>query len=253
MTVKGTARLRDIERWEQLACNQDYVWGLYSRQKMEPHTVAFKKSTLQATCTCSAIKQPCKFVIALYILFAENPQAFSEADQPAWIERQFAKISKQKKQAATLKEVKAGMAEFSRWLRDQVQFGVSSFADRVPTSLEAMANQLIDAHLPFMADDLRRLGSIVAPKKGSPSENWPEILVKRLGEFYLQTLAWDRFGELSITEQQDLIHACVSPQSKFELVEPIRADKHMRWQIVGRRFETIGRSSIRRIWALDSQ
>lgn len=252
MTVRGTARMLEPDRWEQLAHSHNVVWGLYKRPKMEPHTIAFKKSDLRATCTCSASKQPCKFVMALYMLFADQPHLFQVLQEPAWIQFQFKQQTHPHKQNVTIDQVKLGMAEYGRWLRDQIRFGVSNFADRVPTELDAMANLLIDAHLPQMADELRQLGRMVAPKKGAPPANWPEILVQKLGRFYMQVQAWENFAQLSYTQQQDLIHTCVSPQVKYVLADPIYSDAYVdaniQWQIVGRYFVQVGRNWSRRTW-----
>ncbi|MEM9773229.1 MAG: hypothetical protein AAF902_01520 [Chloroflexota bacterium] len=251
MTVRGMARMLEPERWTQLAHSGDFVWGLYKRPKMGPHTIAFKKSDLTATCTCSATKQPCKFILALYVLYADQPQLFSISAEPDWIQHQFDQQPARQIKGANLDQVQAGMAEFGRWLRDQIQYGVSNFPDRVSSDVEAMANRLIDAHLPLLADSLRDLGRLVAPKKGNPPENWPEIVVTCFGQFYLQTQAWEKFDLLSTVEQQDLIHAFVSPQIRFAMVAPITSDPVAEWQIIGRRFETVGRGLARRTWALD--
>ncbi|MFT7586205.1 MAG: hypothetical protein ACI9EW_002636 [Cellvibrionaceae bacterium] len=268
MTVKATARLIDPARWELLGQNDTFIWGLLSRPNLSPHKIFVRLADLTGECSCISTKHPCKFLIALLVLFADNKSLFAVQQTPEWVKDQLLPQTSSRHQSSIteLNEIQAGMAEFGRWLRDQARQGIANFAERQAADLESMANRLIDAHMPRIANDLRELGKTACPPKGHPPDNWPEILIKGFGKFYLLTQAWKRYDRLSLAEQNDLIRACVFSTAKSNLQLAVSSilsvDTHLnsdivtdRWMVLGRRFETFGKNWVRRTWlyGLDSQ
>ena len=250
ITVKATARLIDPARWEQLGQNDRLVWGLFSRRKLPPHQIFVQKSDLTGSCSCNGLKHPCKFFIALLVLYTDKPALFEQAETPDWIDGQSAVVPVTDLLTTDhqiLVTFKTGMEEFSRWLRDQVRHGIADFAERIPADLESMANRLIDSHMPRIANELRLLGQAVTPRKGKRPDDWPETLIKGLGRFYLLTQAWERFDLLSAAEQNDLIEACVElPTFNSQLsTNSVVADD---WLVIGRKFEALGQKWHRRMW-----
>ncbi|MFK7803831.1 MAG: hypothetical protein AB8G95_19515 [Anaerolineae bacterium] len=255
VTVKATTRLIDPVKWEQLGQSETFIWGYYKRSNLSPHKIFVRLADLTGECSCIATKHPCKFLIALLVLFSKEKPLFVHAETPKWVNEVIsARVDEHSKNALkqiSLNKVKASMAEFGRWLRDQVRQGVANFAERKSADLESMANRLIDAHMLQMANDLRELGKLVAPPKGNPPDDWPEILVKGLGRFYLLVQAWERFDQLSPAEQNDLIHATVFVSSRLHLDSPnFQAAETIsdQWIVFGRRSDALGRRWVRRTW-----
>ncbi len=189
-------------------------------------------------------------------MYAKRPELFASGQTPSWASDKLATAESRKAKitpADALRETRTGMDEFGRWLRDQIRHGLSQFDAHSPTGLEAMANRLIDAHVPAIAEEIRALASKVAPRKGAPPDNWPEILTQEFGRFYLLTQAWNKFDFLSPAEQNDLVQACmnpaVRPTSSTESAESIEDS----WLVLGRRFEAYGRMWVRRTWLLGQE
>ncbi len=255
MTMRATSRLIDVSRWELLGSNEEYLWGLFTRPNNTPHSISIRLKDLGANCPCASVKHPCKFTIALLTLYTVKPDQFKKTGTPVWVAQQFEKVGR--KAAAkegvaaktVVKEAQNGMAEFGRWLRDQVRHGLASFGDQTMVGLEAVANRLIDGHMPQIAEELRALAIEVAPRKGARPVDWPKILLKGYGRFYLLTQAWERFDQLGSAEQFDLIQSCLSAgithgwqaETQFEVIPD-------NWLILGRRFEPLGRQWSRRTW-----
>lgn len=260
ITVKATTRLIDPIKWELLGQSETFIWGHYSRQSLPPHKIFIRMADLTGECSCTATKHPCKFLIALLVLNAMQPDLFTFEKTPDWVNetvasRVDAKNSKPPK-PVNLTQIKAGMAEFGRWLRDQVRQGVANFAERKAADLETMANRLIDAHAIPIANELRTLGKTITPHKGNPPDDWPEILLKGLGRFYLLVQAWDRFDQLSPAEQNDLIQATVFISGRARLnIEPALTAETVedQWVVLGRRTDGINRKWSRRVWLYGSK
>ncbi len=257
MTARATNRLIDRRRWEQLGSSDTYIWGHFSRPNHSPHLIAVRLADLTPVCPCTSLKHPCKFVLALMALYAKTPDLFNHSSTPEWVLKQQGTAEDQPPlldPADALQETRTGFDEFGRWLRDQIRHGLSQFDAHSPTGLDAMANRLIDAHTPAIAEQLRTLAQTIAPRKGNPPENWPEILVKEFGRFYLLTQAWHKFDDLSPAEQNDLIQACVNPGVRERWAQHTAQEQVVdNWLILGRRFEPFGRTWIRRTWAIGEQ
>lgn len=254
ITIKATTRLIDPARWEQLGQNDTAIWGLLSRPKLPPHQLFAKKSDLTGKCSCLAAKHPCKFFISLLVLFADQPTLFKVAPTPDWLrfdEASSTQVTQSTPPKHDHTQIKAGMSEFSRWLRDQVRHGTADFAERIPADLESMANRLIDSHMPRIASELRQLGQAVTPRKGTRPDSWPETLTKGLGRFYLLTQAWEQIDQLSPAEQNDLIAACISPVLAPQPAIAESVTDH--WLVVGRKFEGTGTQWERRTWLRGAQ
>ena len=252
MSARATNRLIEPHRWELLGQSETHIWGEFKRANSSSHQIGIQLKDLSTNCPCVSVKHPCKFVISLLSLFAMQPDLFEIGPSPVWIEkRRNLAIEKQKQvvRETSLHDVKQGMGEFALWLRDQVRQGLAGFEGQKSAGLESMANRLIDAHVPTLGEKLRQLAQEVAPRKGEPPENWPEILLKGYGKYYVLTQAWGRFDQLNGDEQADLIQACVSPAVRaLWLDTPVRDTIRDDWRVVGRRFETTGRIWNRRTW-----
>ncbi|MEM9726500.1 MAG: SWIM zinc finger family protein, partial [Pseudomonadota bacterium] len=61
------------------------VWGECQGSGANPYRVVFDAADLGYKCTCPSRKFPCKHVLALMSLFAEDATTFAPAEPPEWV------------------------------------------------------------------------------------------------------------------------------------------------------------------------
>ena len=75
-------------RWEELATNLNYIWGIYQGNQSSPYRVRIDLNDPQGTCSCPSRQTQCKHIRSLLILFEEYPHLFSTSTPfPKWLKR----------------------------------------------------------------------------------------------------------------------------------------------------------------------
>ena len=227
--------------WGDTPSGDRLLWAEFVEGKRAPTRVTASLPAMRLTCSCAALRFPCRHMIAL--LSRHLAGTLPPGAVPDWVtglERGPAPGAHAKdspdnpvRRAALV----AGMADLARWLGDMVGQGLAAQArgNRAPW-LDA-ANRLVDAYAFEAARELRDMSAI--PGSGP---DWPERLLPRMGRLALLCEAFRRFDELSPAERADALAAAArSPRPEGP---PVAGD----WLVVGHRAETEGRQLRIRTW-----
>lgn len=215
-SVKAARGLASPGKWQTLGYDDAAAWGLCQGSGSKPYQVKVDLSGPVCSCSCPSRKIPCKHSLALLLLMAQQKEAF-EGSRPDWVnewlegrqqraaKKEEGKAKKKtptpaspKKEAARLERMRAGLEELERWMNDQVRQGLSSLSGHYE-EWERLAARMVDAQVPGMAARLRDMAALV-----DRGEDWPAVVLGRLGDLQLLTEAFFRLESLSAAEQADV-------------------------------------------------
>ena len=250
--IKNSVKELDPHKWSGLGRQDQLAWGEYLRSNGSPYRVKIDLETLTLHCSCKSQKNPCRFALALLLLVQQSPASFVEQEPPEWVatwSRTPTKggeltVQSRKKSQLRVAHIQRGMADFALWLRDVTNEGLAKLPERAKSVIDPMVDRLHDAHAKQVADELKKMGTTYFPRKGNRPADWPAAVLGQLGQFYLLTQAWAAYDHLSLAQQTDLCLA--SGQLGHLDYEQDRVTD--RWLVLGRRMETTGRQTVRRLW-----
>ena len=84
-SLNAANKLMKPNKWPCLSQHEHLVWGECQGSGANPYRTVFDHVNVGYKCTCPSRKFPCKHVLALMWMFAENPSSFSTADVPTWV------------------------------------------------------------------------------------------------------------------------------------------------------------------------
>ncbi|MDT8305484.1 MAG: SWIM zinc finger family protein [Anaerolineae bacterium] len=268
--VKAARRLALPEKWASLGSDRTTAWGTFQGSGRKPYQVMLDLRTVDADrftyrCTCPSRKQPCKHVLALLLIAAEQPETLSVKEEPvsfvaAWLEKQVqtatqepkAKRTPSTKQqeksvAARMEKIAAGLGELEPWLLDVVRHGLGDARLKAIPFWTARAARLVDAQAPGLATRLRTLP--IGAHHRANHHAWANRMLASLGQLYLIVHAFRQYDSLPAPLQADLRTALGWPTRQEELAgAPAVTD---RWLVLGRR-EELAEERLRqqRLWLL---
>lgn len=140
-SAKAARRLALPSTWQELGSDGGATWGLLKGSGSKPYQVMLDLGSLQAgpfafRCTCPSRKQPCKHVLALLLVAAEQPDALPRHAEPApyvaeWLAKRAEKAvqaprekraptlkQQEKSAAARMEKIAAGLDELEPWFFD---------------------------------------------------------------------------------------------------------------------------------------
>ncbi|ROO88944.1 SWIM zinc finger protein [Actinocorallia herbida] len=217
-------------------------------------------------CSCPSRKIPCKHALGLLLRWSDGavPETGAQA-RPAWAEewvaarreRAAARVIAAEEAAAEpnapgaasesatarrrAERVDDGVAEFGRWLRDQVSRGLAG-AERAPYSLwDEAARRLVDAQAGTLAGRVKELAAL--PRGG---EHWPERLLEEYGLLHLLVRAHTKGTALAGDLRETVRTRIGFPTPREEVL----AGPHLRdaWQVLGSRETAADALTTRRTW-----
>ena len=259
-SVKAARGLASPGKWQTLGFDDAAAWGLCQGSGSKPYQVRVDFSGPACSCSCPSRKIPCKHSLALLLLFAQQRDSFAEGDRPDWVsewlegrlqraaKKEEAKTRKKsapsaspKKEAARLARMGAGLEELGRWMNDQVRQGLSALSGNYE-EWDRLAARMVDAQAPGMAARLRGMASLV-----DRGDDWPAVLLARMGELQLLTEAFSRLESLSLAEQADVRAALgYLPDKETVLAgEDCVTDV---WSVIGVSFAEEEKLWRRRVW-----
>lgn len=211
-------------------------------------------------CGCPSRKIPCKHVLALLVLWAQDSVDVRD-DRPewvaAWLSGRAARQARArkgttahpvdpKKAAATLeareKAVEAGLEELRLWLYDQVDAGLAKAPEHGYGHWDRMAKRLVDAKAGGAA-------SLVSELPGAArGDRWPERLLERLSLLHLLIsayLAGNVLGERTRGAARAHVGVIVRADDVIASGERV----HDTWRVLGQR-DTVVEDDMRarRLW-----
>ncbi|WP_026257727.1 SWIM zinc finger family protein [Actinopolymorpha alba] len=237
-----------------------YVWGECQGSGARPYRTCVDLSEPAYYCSCPSRKLPCKHALALLLLWSDSSVQATD-DRPAWVSEWAAKRSERVERKAGRapdapvadpaaverrarqreERVAAGLAEFDRWLRDQVRGGLAGAARASYRDWDAVAARLVDSQAGSVGAWVSRLAAVPASGEG-----WPGRLLEEYALLRLLTVAYGRLSDL-----EEPLRATVRTRVGFTTrQEEIRSGTPVRdhWQVVGQRVIDLDRLVTRRTW-----
>ncbi len=276
-SAKHARGLANERTWETLGSSGTIVWGECKGSGKTPYQVRLDVSSAEPgyKCTCPSRKIPCKHTLGLFLLFANQPEAFTESAPPPWVAEWLEKrtqsaqrrqknqeheavpgqvrdpAAQQRRAAERQAKVDTGMHELERWLHDLVRHGLADVQGKPASFWEKPATHMADAQAETVARFLRKLSLHAA----SSSADAMEHVLERLGWLYLLIEGYKRLDTLTPETQEDIRTLIGWARRKDELVaeQPALRDT---WYVIGQYVEEdyvaqIGRSAVlrtQRIW-----
>ncbi len=84
-SLNAANKLMRPNKWPSLTQQGDLVWGECQGSGSNPYRTVFDQANIGYKCTCPSRKFPCKHVLALMWMYAEDPGPFSDGDVPQWV------------------------------------------------------------------------------------------------------------------------------------------------------------------------
>ncbi|MFE3458119.1 SWIM zinc finger family protein [Nocardiopsis aegyptia] len=170
------------------------VWGECKGSGSKPYLAAVHLDGAPAfKCSCPSRKIPCKHVLGLLALWAQE-EVHTREERPEWVAKWLAARTARrtgpeagpadpKRAAATLRAreeaVAAGMDELRMWLDDQLDAGLAEAPKHGYEHWDRMAKRLVDAKAGGAA-------ALVSELPGAlRQEGWPEAVLERFGRLHL--------------------------------------------------------------------
>jgi hypothetical protein len=255
-SAKAGSAQASIGKWSALGGHAQALWGLCQGSGKEPYKAQIELAGPAFKCTCPSRKFPCKHGLGLYLLYARETAAFSDAAAPAWVtdwlqsreersEKKAAKLadadaaqtpeelaarekSQQKRQDKRAGNVDGGLAVLDTWLADLARDGLAGLRSKPAKDWEAMAARLVDTQAAGLAGRLRRTGMLIY---ASSAPAWETTVARELAQIALLSQAYRRLASLPPPLQDDVKAAIgwVVPQDEV-LAE---AGQHDLWEVCG--------------------
>jgi SWIM zinc finger len=84
-SLNSAHSLMKPSKWPMLSHHGDLVWGECQGSGANPYRTVFDHSNIGYKCTCPSRKFPCKHVLALMWMHAEDSTRFSDGQEPQWV------------------------------------------------------------------------------------------------------------------------------------------------------------------------
>jgi hypothetical protein len=267
-SAKAARKLALPAKWALLGADGATAWGCLQGSGSQPYQVMFALGSVEAgpftfRCTCPSRKQPCKHVLGLLLVVAEQPGAIlRQAEPPPFVAEWLAKRAEKaaqpaqprktpgpnqqdKSAAARMKKIAAGLDELELWLVDLLRHGLADSRLRSSAFWEARAARLVDAQAPGVAGWLRTLTA--GGLQRADHTAWAGDALASLGLIYLAVQGFRHYDRLPPLLQADLRTALGWPARQEELAGEQPVSGH--WLVLGRREEPVDqRLRQQRIW-----
>lgn len=245
------------------------VWGECKGSGSKPYLAAVHLDGDGDTafkCSCPSRKIPCKHVLALLALWAQDHVAVRD-EKPEWVASWLNGRAARKtraengapaapvdpaKAAHTLRErekaVGAGLDELRTWLYDQVDAGLAEVPKHGYDHWDRMARRLMDAKARGAHTLVAQLPAVVR------QESWPERVLEQLSLLHLLISGYragEGVGERTRGAARSRIGITVRAEDVLAGGERVRDT----WQVLGRRDTTTPEDDmrVRRVWLRGAQ
>lgn len=215
----------------------ELLWAEYPVSRRAPVLTTVSLPGLWATCSCAAVRFPCRHIIALLLSDLAEPLPVTIDARPDLTGLGKPVRSEMTQSAERQAAVVAGMADLRLWLSDLAREGLADLPRRGRAKFLGAANRLEDAYAVEAARALRETAAI--PGSGP---DWPERLLPSLGRLALLCESFRRLDALSPGERGDTLAAAgfLSPATGERVTDT--------WRVLGQAVEVENRVIHLRSW-----
>jgi len=261
-SAKDARKLTDLRKWVSPGRDDESVWGECQGSAKTPYRVEIDLTGPGFHCTCPSRKFPCKHSLALFLLLAESPTAFTQNAAPTWVTEWIAKRRQSEQQKAKRQQtngqivdaaaqakradkrqakVEAGLREIDLWLTDIARRGLADVQGQSYGFWDNVAARMVDAQAPGLARRVREMAGIPASGEG-----WPARLLEQLARLHLLIQGYQRLDMLPPDLQFTIRSGIGWTQDQDEVLDGSPARDH--WIAMGQRLEEQDRLKARYTW-----
>ncbi len=266
-SAKAAQGLAAARQWSLLGRDEIALWGEILGSGTKPYQARIDLREPAFKCSCPSRKFPCKHGLALLLILAREPGAFTKQAAPDWVQdwlkgrdqREEKRADKATAEPADPKarerraekreeRIDAGLEQLQVWLGDLVRAGLAKAKSQPPAFWETMAARLVDAQAPGVARLVRQLETLTQTGIG-----WESRLLHAVARIELIRVSYARRAALPLALAEEAATAVGRVRTQDELAaEPAVADC---WQVLGIAQEFEDRFKVRRtwLWGLRSQ
>lgn len=265
-STKNGKSLASASKWLTLGTDETAAWGECRGSGKKPYRTQIDLREPAFRCSCPSRKFPCKHSLALFLLLATQPELFTQAALPDWVQEWLEKRSqtaakKQAKQKTAIADpeaqakriaqreakIRTGLLDLDQWLRDLTRQGLATVQTQPYSYWETVAARMVDAQAPGLARRLRGMASL-----SHSGGDWPSRLLAELGKLYLLVQGYQRLSELPEPVQAELRSQLGWTQKQEDLLAPVPPKSSLMlediWQVLGKRVTTEDTLNIQRVW-----
>jgi hypothetical protein len=252
-TLRASQGIAKQTKWVALHQDGQTLWGIFPNGKRKDGQTAVFLPSSSVTCSCNSRKFPCRHQLALLQIWQQQNSLFTpmplETQLAIWATREQQRHSRTADEAKQslpkqpppqqMAQLKTGLHELELWLTDMVRHGLATLPERPKTYWVTMANRLIDAQAPTLAQQVQQMGKIPTAQP-----NWPQETLKQVGRLYLIIQGFRQFNQLSSETQADLQTAV----GWLPTPHPNRPNQADNWLVLGRTQEQVGKKLHTHSW-----
>ncbi len=235
---RSSYSLSAAPRWSNLGHSAGLIWGEILAKEPAIRT-QISLHGFQADCSCKQKAYPCHHALGLALLAARQPETFADVEAPAWLKQPSADTLSRKSNSdnPAYDSLLAGLTALELWLHDLLYDGLEAIRAKPATHFTQMADRLIDARAPTLANEVRSWMMI-------PSQDvqWTEKLLARMGRMKLLIEGVRHLAELPADVQADLRRYL--GWTTGEPDPPLRSS----WIVMGRKLEQHRHRQTQTIW-----
>lgn len=251
--------LANASKWVSKNFNDIAVWGECQGSGIKPYQTQIDLTNIAFKCSCPSRKFPCKHCLGLLLLYSRQPQIFSQAEMPAWVNEWINKRSDKeekktekkdkavdvaaqaKRQQAREQKVSNGIDELLIWIKDIIRNGILNIPEKNAAFWDGTQKRMIDAQAPGLAAMVRELSDINFYKEG-----WQSKFIDQLARIYLLVNAYKNIAALNEKLQADIKNLIGFTQNQDELKskEGIKDD----WFVLGKQSTQEDQLTVERNW-----
>ncbi|MGI9415768.1 MAG: SWIM zinc finger family protein, partial [Hyphomicrobiales bacterium] len=263
-SLKGAAQQMKPAKWPLRAgdASSGLIWGECQGSGANPYRVMADTGDQGYKCTCPSRKFPCKHVLALMWMYAEDAGAFGQAEVPDWVSDWVGrrrktgtaakakdtgadkglvaavkaapdpktearrKAAAEKRVLETRSSVRAATEDMEQWIADQLRTGLGGFLGELNDRCRRIAARLVDAKAAALAS---RIDEMPARLMDLPAEERLDAAISELGKFVLLARAWR-----AEPEDPELARAVVTAENRDHvLVDPDALRLTSTWEVLG--------------------
>ena len=258
-SIKAAQKLLSKSKWPNLGQSPAALWGECQGSGKKPYLTRIDLSEPAFKCSCPSRKFPCKHALALFTLFVQNEQDFSQVPPPDWVsewlesrsaraetkakkaDAPIDEAAQAKRAAAREKKIAAGLSELEIWLQDLLRTGLVQLPSNPPRFFEATASRLVDAQAPGLARYVRDLGDV-----SFSGETWADDVLGKLGRLQLLVTLYQRQEALPATARADVRRALGWTDNQADLIK--QEGLHDDWLVLAQYAEQEASLRLRRSW-----
>ena len=248
-TLGRGKKLATTRKWRELQGTPRCRWGECKSSGAAYYRVAVDLRGAQPvpTCNCPVRQRFCKHVIGLLLLATQQPDAFVPRPVPEnwvedWLKGLKAQSNKHRPRTAAeenrlaearlakrqkrLDEMQVGLRELREWLTEIATEGLAATQEEIDYWSNLSA-RLVDAKLGGVGKRTLRM------EQAMQRSDWPDRVLRELGEVYLIARGFERLHELPDGLQHELLNEAGLNYKKEEILA--QSGVSDTWMVIGRR------------------